>query len=81
MCLDFIYNFLTETFSILRIIQRDVIVNVHAPSCIVPIILPGVKKLEFSRKTLEKYSNIKLNKNPSSGSRVFPCGRREGERE
>ena len=32
-------------------------------------------KLEFPRQIIEKYTNIKFNKNPSSGSRVVPCGR------
>ena len=32
-------------------------------------------KLEFSRKILEKYSNIKFNENPSSGSGVAPRGK------
>ena len=32
-------------------------------------------KLEFSRKIFEKFSNIKLHKNLSSGSRIVPCGR------
>ena len=32
-------------------------------------------KLEFSRQIFEKPSNIKLHKTPSSGSRVYPCGR------
>ena len=31
--------------------------------------------LEFYRQILEKYSNIKFRANPSSGSRVGPCGR------
>jgi hypothetical protein len=31
-------------------------------------------KLEFSRQILEKYSNITFHENPSSGSRVVPCG-------
>jgi hypothetical protein len=30
---------LSETFFILSIIQRDIIVNVHMPSCKVPVIL------------------------------------------
>jgi len=34
-------------------------------------------KLEFSLDTLEKTSNIKFNENPSTGSRVVPCGRRD----
>jgi hypothetical protein len=32
-------------------------------------------KLEFSRQTFEKCSNIKLHENPPSGSQVGPCGR------
>ena len=34
-------------------------------------------ELEFSRKILEKYSDIKFNENPASGSQV-PCGRTVG---
>jgi len=34
-------------------------------------------KLEFSREILEKSSNIKFHKNPSSGGRVVACGRRQ----
>jgi len=31
-------------------------------------------KLEFFRQIFEKYSNIKFHENPSSESRVVPCG-------
>ena len=31
-------------------------------------------KFEFSRHILEKVLNIKFRQNPSSGSRVVPCG-------
>jgi len=31
-------------------------------------------KLEFSRQISEKYSYAKFNENPSSRSRVVPCG-------
>jgi hypothetical protein len=31
-------------------------------------------KLESSEQILEKVSNIKFHDNPSSGSRVVPCG-------
>jgi hypothetical protein len=34
-------------------------------------------KLEFSRQIFEKSWNIKFDKNPSSGSRVAPCGRKD----
>ena len=29
MCFDFLYKILCETFLVLRIIQRDIIINVH----------------------------------------------------
>jgi hypothetical protein len=32
-------------------------------------------ELEFSRQIFEKFSNVKFHENPSSGSRVVPCGR------
>jgi len=35
-------------------------------------------KLEISRQIFEKYSNIKFHENPSSGSRVVPCGQTDG---
>jgi hypothetical protein len=35
-------------------------------------------KLEFSRQILEKYSNIKFHKNPSSGKRAIPRGVMDG---
>jgi hypothetical protein len=34
-------------------------------------------KLEFSRQILEKSYNIKFYENPSSGSRVVPCGQKD----
>ena len=34
-----------------------------------------LRKLESTRKILEKYSNIKFNKHPSCGSQVVPHGR------
>ena len=35
-------------------------------------------KLEFSRKIFEKFSNVKFHVNLSSGSRVIPCGLKDG---
>jgi hypothetical protein len=35
-------------------------------------------ELEFSRQICEKYSNMKFNENPYSGSRVVPRGRING---
>jgi len=36
-------------------------------------------KLEFSLQIFEKYSIIKLDENPSSGSRVVACGRMDSQ--
>jgi hypothetical protein len=38
-------------------------------------------KLEFYRQIFEIYSNIKFYENPSSGSRVVPCGRTDRQRD
>ena len=35
-------------------------------------------KIEFSRQIFDKSSNIKCRQNPSSGSRIIPCGRTDG---
>jgi len=35
-------------------------------------------KIEFSRRLSQKYSNIKFHENPSTGSRVVPCGQADG---
>jgi len=36
-------------------------------------------KFKLSGQCLEKYSNVKFNENPSSGSRVYPCGQTDGQ--
>ena len=38
-------------------------------------------KLEFSRQSFVKYSNIEFHENPSSGSRVIPCGHMNAHKE
>jgi hypothetical protein len=66
-------TFAETFFFILRRIQREMIINVHRSSriCYFCRIL---MKLEFSPQIFEKYSNIKFQENPSSGSQVVPCG-------
>jgi len=39
LCFDFLYKLLSETFLILRIIERDMIINGQRSSCKVPVIL------------------------------------------
>ena len=65
-----------KTFLILRRNQRDIVINVKTSLCQVPVIFCWILvKLELSRQIFEKVSNVKLHKNPSSGSRVVSCGR------
>ena len=69
---------LSETFVILRIIQRDVIINEHKFSCtVLPLLLADFNETGIFSKYFRKKSpqNIKFRENPSSGSRVVPCGR------
>jgi hypothetical protein len=35
-------------------------------------------ELEFPRQFFEKFSNIKFHENPSTGSRLVPCGQTDG---
>jgi len=52
--------------------QRDIIINLYS-TCYLSLIL---MKFELSRQVFKKYSNINdFHENPSSGSRVVPCGR------
>jgi hypothetical protein len=39
-----------------------------------PLFSSDFNELGFSRQIFKKYSNIKFHENPSSGSRVVPCG-------
>jgi hypothetical protein len=70
----FSLQLLSETFLITRRRERNMIKNVYWSSSKVPF-CPILMKLEFSRQIFDKSSKIKFHANPSSGSRVFPCGR------
>ena len=78
VCFDFLYKF---CYSIshskkkwTRYDQKRILVFMESALYSCPILM----KLEYSRQILEKSSNTKFHENPSSGSRVFPCGRTEG---
>jgi len=53
----FSLQLLSETFLILKRIQRDMIINVpvYRSSCKVPVIFLDVTKLEYLRQILEKF--------------------------
>jgi hypothetical protein len=62
---------MSETFLILRRIQRDII-NVHRSSRKVPRYSRQILiKVDFSQQIFQKYSNITFRENPS---RVVPRG-------
>ena len=69
----FSLKILPGTFSIVRRIQRDIIMNVYWSSLFLSCQI--LMKRKCSRQIFEKYSNIKFHKNPFSGSRMFPRGR------
>ena len=55
--------------------------NVRWSSCKVPVILVRPQeKLIFFRQILELKSKIKFHENPSSASRVLPCGQTDSHR-
>jgi hypothetical protein len=73
---------LSETFFILRRIQRNIIIKVNTYSCKVFVIFVRFNRTRiFSEDFRKKSSNIKFHQNKSSRSRDVPCRRREGEME
>jgi hypothetical protein len=55
---------LSETFLILRRIERDIIINVRRSSCKAPLTLVRfLMKLEFPRRIFEKYSKYQFSWN------------------
>jgi hypothetical protein len=78
----FSLQILFEIYLILRRIQRHIIVNVETSLCKIPVIFSDLKEpLVFSTYFRKGRSNVKFNKNPSSGSRVVPCGQMDGQTE
>jgi len=75
----FSLHLLYDTFLVLRRIQRHIIINVHRSSYKIPVILSrfycNLKSIANFRKIL----NIKFHENPSSVSRVVPCGQTDGQ--
>ena len=77
----FSLQFLSETFIVLRRIHWD-ITNLRVFSCKVPVTPVRFKiNLSFLDRHSKKFSNNKFHENPSSGSRIVPCGQTEGQTE
>jgi hypothetical protein len=76
MCILIFSATLFQIFLTSRSIQRDIVIMMRSSSCKVPVICQILMKLEFSQQIFEKKNtNVKYYQNPSSGSRVVPCGR------
>jgi hypothetical protein len=71
----FSLQLLFVTFLVLRRTERDVIITVHSSSSSAHYYCQILMKYEFSRKILEKCSNIKFHEKPSNGNRFVPCRR------
>jgi hypothetical protein len=76
----FSLQILFELFLMLRRTERNMAIRVYTYSCKVTYLRKIVMKLEFCRKILEKYSNIKFHSKPSGGIRVVPCGRTDRQK-
>ena len=68
---------LSETFLILGEIQVDMIINAYRSLCTI-FSCHILIKLKNSRQISDKSSKMTFHENPSSGSRVVPCGRTDG---
>jgi hypothetical protein len=75
----FFLQLFSETFHILRRIQRDTIKNLYGSSCKVPGIRDKfLTKILFSRQSFETLRHIKFDENSSILIRAVPSGRAEG---
>jgi hypothetical protein len=74
---------ISEIYLYARRTEREIIINVfRSASCAVIIFFVGFQySLNFLHTFSKNNSHIKFHENPSSGSRVVPCGRtdRHGE--
>jgi hypothetical protein len=70
MCVLIFCITVTTILLILRISQRDIIINVKTSLCKVPLFLLNINEFKLFRQIYEKSSNITFYQNLFSGSRV-----------
>ena len=73
---------LSETFLILRIIQRGIVINVHRFNVMYPLFSSDIKEIWIFSTAFffKKNSNVKFHKHRSRWSRV-PCGQTDGRKD
>ena len=79
MWFELLYNVCPKHFSFweeLSEIRSKTCIGLHIKY---PLFLPDFNETWIFLTYFEKYSNIKYYENPSSGNRVFPCGRTDGQ--
>ena len=75
VCVLIFFTTLYQTFLILKVIRRDIIINVCTFHVKYPFFLSDFNDtLIFLADSKKNPSNIKFDENPSSGDRVIPCG-------
>ena len=79
-CFDFLYNFLSVSFLILRRIHWHIITNTHRTSCKVSVILLRFQSSVNFLDRFPKNAQIKFHENPSAESRDVPYGQTVGLR-
>jgi hypothetical protein len=80
ICVVILFTNLSEIFLILSRNGRNMMKNVNWVSYqIAGFFCKILRKVETSLQIFEKYSDIKYHGNPSSRSRVVPCGRKDGQ--
>jgi hypothetical protein len=80
-CFLIFLQFLSETFLILRRIERNTIKLYICLHVKYPLFLSDFNETSIFSKDFEKYSNIKFHENPCSGSRAVPRDRTDGRLE
>jgi hypothetical protein len=66
---------LSETFTILRATELDIIVNVHWTSCKVILLLSDYSETSIYSTDFQKKSNYKFNKNTTAEAKFFHTDR------
>ena len=78
MCFEFLHNFCRKHFyskkKLARYGRKFILFFMWSTLYFCQILI----KFEISQQIFEKFSNIKFHENPSSGSRVVPCGQTDG---